>query len=104
MYTDGKAYGVTEGLIFSLPLVTERGGAYKVVADLSIDDFSKGKLTCVVALHVGSGGGIRIEHVLLHSTAYFLTPTLVYPPNPPIPCWCSATEEELKQEKAMALA
>ena len=59
VYTDGSAYGVEKGLIFSLPVVTQRGGAYTVVSDLTVDEFSAGKF--------------------------------------------KATEEELKQERQMAL-
>lgn len=45
VYTaSGAPYGVESNLIYSLPLITERGGSYKVVADLPVDDFSAGKL------------------------------------------------------------
>lgn len=36
-------YGVPEGLIFSMPVVCE-GGDYKVVEDLPLDDFGRGKI------------------------------------------------------------
>lgn len=41
VYTDGKTYGVGEDLVFSLPCVCEPGGTYKIVSDLTIDDFSR---------------------------------------------------------------
>lgn len=44
VYTDGKSYGVAEGLIYSLPCICERGGSYRIVTDLAIDEFSQGKL------------------------------------------------------------
>ena len=36
-YSDGKTYGVPEGLMFSFPCTTE-GGKYKVVSGLKLDD------------------------------------------------------------------
>ena len=36
-YSDGKTYGVPEGLIFSFPCTTS-GGKYKVVEGLNLDD------------------------------------------------------------------
>lgn len=36
-YSDGKTYGVPEGLMFSFPCTTE-GGKYKVVTGLKLDD------------------------------------------------------------------
>ena len=36
-YTDGKTYGVPEGLIFSFPCTTA-GGKYKIVQGLNLDD------------------------------------------------------------------
>lgn len=36
-------YGVPEGLIFSFPCICE-GGEYRVVQDLALDDFAKGKV------------------------------------------------------------
>lgn len=36
-YSDGKTYGVPEGLMFSFPCTTE-GGKYKLVTGLKIDD------------------------------------------------------------------
>ena len=44
VYTDGSVYGVEKGLIFSLPVVTHRGGSYTILSDLTIDEFSAGKL------------------------------------------------------------
>ena len=40
--SDGS-YGIAEGLIFSYPVVCE-GGDWRIVPDLAIDDFSRGKL------------------------------------------------------------
>ena len=40
--SDGS-YGIAEGLIFSYPVVCE-GGDWHIVPDLTIDDFSRGKL------------------------------------------------------------
>ena len=39
---DGS-YGIGDGLIYSYP-VTCRDGRYQIVQDLSVDDFSRGKL------------------------------------------------------------
>lgn len=36
-YTDGKTYGIPEGLIFSFPTTTS-GGKYKIVSGLNLDD------------------------------------------------------------------
>jgi hypothetical protein len=88
VYTDGKAYGVAEGLIFSLPLVTERGGAYKVVTDLSIDDFSKGKLTCVPAAGGAAGvvggdsGRMNVAHMPQHPRPVCFTSAATPAPFP----------------------
>ena len=35
--TDGKTYGIPEGLIFSFPVITEKG-EFKIIKNLSIDD------------------------------------------------------------------
>ena len=43
VWTDGKAYGVAEGLFFSMPCVC-KDGAYKVVDDLTIDDFTRDRM------------------------------------------------------------
>ena len=40
VYTDGSAYGVSAGLVFSLPVITRRGGGYDVEAGLSLNDFA----------------------------------------------------------------
>ena len=45
--SDGS-YGVTEGLISGFP-VTTAGGAYRVVPDLEIDAFSRGRIDASVA-------------------------------------------------------
>lgn len=37
-------YGTAPGLVFSLPLITKRGGGYEVVAGLPVSDFARGKL------------------------------------------------------------
>lgn len=44
VWTDGSAYGVAEGLIFSLPVVCEPGGSYRIISDLAVDEFSRGML------------------------------------------------------------
>jgi malate dehydrogenase len=41
--SDGS-YGIPEGVIYSYP-VTCRGGAYSIVQGLSVDEFSRGKMT-----------------------------------------------------------
>lgn len=41
--SDGNDYGVPEGLIYSFPVVCE-AGAWRLVADLEIDEFSRGQL------------------------------------------------------------
>jgi malate dehydrogenase len=41
--SDGS-YGIAEGVIYSYP-VTTRGGEYQIVQGLSVDDFSRGKMT-----------------------------------------------------------
>lgn len=38
------AYGVPDGLVFSMPVVTVRGGGVTVVSDLSVDAFASGML------------------------------------------------------------
>jgi len=43
VYTDGKTYGIPEGLIFSFPCVCQNG-QYSIVTELPIDQFSNGKL------------------------------------------------------------
>jgi len=43
VYSDGKSYGVPEGLIFSFPCIC-RDGKYEIVKGLQLDSFSKGKL------------------------------------------------------------
>ncbi|RYG50745.1 malate dehydrogenase, partial [archaeon] len=43
VYTDGSAYGVEAGLIYSLPVICKRGGAYEIVKGLTIDAFSQEK-------------------------------------------------------------
>jgi malate dehydrogenase len=40
--SDGS-YGVPEGLVYSYPVTCEKGG-YRIVQDLSIDEFSRGKM------------------------------------------------------------
>jgi malate dehydrogenase len=44
--SDG-AYGVPEGLVFGLPVICE-GGTYRIVADLTIDDFARNKIAANV--------------------------------------------------------
>lgn len=43
VYSDGTTYGVTEGLIFSMPVVCSRGGSYRIVTDFAVDEFSAEK-------------------------------------------------------------
>jgi len=43
VYTDGKTYGIPEGLVFSFPCVCQNG-QYSIVTELPIDQFSAGKL------------------------------------------------------------
>jgi malate/lactate dehydrogenase len=44
VYTDeSKPYGVESNLIYSFPLHTVRGGHYKIVLGLDVDDFSAAK-------------------------------------------------------------
>jgi malate dehydrogenase len=43
VYSDGKTYGVSEGLIYSFPCIC-RDGKYEIVKGLQLDGFSKGKL------------------------------------------------------------
>jgi len=43
VYSDGKSYGVPEGLIFSFPCIC-RDGKYEIVKGLQLDSFSKSKL------------------------------------------------------------
>ena len=46
VWCDGSAYGVgdAEGLIFSVPVISHRGGRVEVVSDLTIDPFVRRKL------------------------------------------------------------
>jgi malate dehydrogenase len=44
--SDGS-YGIAEGVIYSYP-VTCQGGAYSIVQNLSIDDFSREKMTATL--------------------------------------------------------
>lgn len=42
--TDGKHYDIPEGLVFSFP-VTTQNFEWKIVEGLTIDEFSRGKIT-----------------------------------------------------------
>lgn len=42
--SDGDAYGVPKGLMFSFPLRTDGNGGYEIVRNLPISDFAKAKL------------------------------------------------------------
>jgi len=44
VYSDGTKYGIPKDLIFSFPVKTE-GGRYKIIEGLSVDEFSRKKLT-----------------------------------------------------------
>ena len=44
VYSDGSYYGAPAGVYYSMPVVCEGGGVYKVVDGLPIDDFSRGKM------------------------------------------------------------
>jgi malate/lactate dehydrogenase len=41
--SDGNAYGVAPGLIYSFPCIS-KGGEWQVVSDLKIDEFSEKKM------------------------------------------------------------
>ena len=40
VYTDGTAYGIPKGLIFSFPLKA-RNGSYTIVRDLPLSDYAR---------------------------------------------------------------
>lgn len=42
--SDGKSYGVPEGIIYSFPVEIAQGGDWKIVTGLAINDFSKEKM------------------------------------------------------------
>ncbi len=42
--SDGNPYGIKEGICFSFPIKCLGNFNYEIVAGLSIDEFSKGKL------------------------------------------------------------
>jgi malate dehydrogenase len=55
--SDGS-YQVPEGLICSFPCTTT-GGAYRIVQDLTINDFSRGKIDASVAELVEECDAVR---------------------------------------------
>ncbi len=44
VYSDGSMYGIPEGIIYSMPVTIDKNGEWKVVPDLTIDDFSRTKM------------------------------------------------------------
>lgn len=39
--SDGTAYGIPAGLVYSMPVRIAPGGAYQIVRDLEINDFAQ---------------------------------------------------------------
>ena len=44
VFSDGSLYGIPAGIIYSMPVTIDANREYKVVPDLSIDDFSREKM------------------------------------------------------------
>lgn len=42
--SDGNSYGIPAGINYSFPLEITKGGAWKVVNGLAINDFSRAKM------------------------------------------------------------
>ena len=44
VFSDGTKYGIPAEMIYSMPVTIDKNREYTVVPDLSIDDFSRGKM------------------------------------------------------------